>query len=299
MTGEIRRTFLKMLAGITVAALVLPAFGQGAYPTKPIKIIAPVQPGGGVDLVARTIADRLGRVLGQSIIVDNQSGGGGVVGLDGDRARSARRLHADGRLRRHARHQPGGAQAAVRRGQGFHADRDGRRHAERAGRAAVGAGQHARGIRRLREGQSRQALVRLVGSGHADAPRDGAAEGRRRPRHRARPVSRHRPGDHRHPGRPDAGALSRARRRAAAHQGGQDEAAGRHRPQRHPLLPDVPTFEESGYKGFDGVQWYGIVGPANMPAPIVKRLNDGDQQAAGESRTARATLRARRWSRCR
>src|SRR6266536_2018437 len=44
--------------------------------------------------------------------------------------------------------------------------------------------------------------------------------------------------------------------------------------RRHPLLPDVPTFEELGYKGFDGVQWYGIVGPANLPAPIVKRLNE-------------------------
>jgi tripartite-type tricarboxylate transporter receptor subunit TctC len=43
---------------------------------------------------------------------------------------------------------------------------------------------------------------------------------------------------------------------------------------RHKLVPDVPTFQESGYKGFDGVQWYGIVGPANRPAPIVKRLND-------------------------
>jgi tripartite-type tricarboxylate transporter receptor subunit TctC len=44
--------------------------------------------------------------------------------------------------------------------------------------------------------------------------------------------------------------------------------------KRHPLLPDVPTFEELGYKGFDGVQWYGIVGPANLPAPIVTKLND-------------------------
>ena len=39
-----------------------------------------MQPGGGVDLVARTVADQLGRALGQSVIVDNQSGGGGVVG---------------------------------------------------------------------------------------------------------------------------------------------------------------------------------------------------------------------------
>jgi tripartite-type tricarboxylate transporter receptor subunit TctC len=41
-------------------ALARPVFAQAGYPTKPIKIIAPVQPGGGVDLVARTIADRLG-----------------------------------------------------------------------------------------------------------------------------------------------------------------------------------------------------------------------------------------------
>ena len=44
--------------------------------------------------------------------------------------------------------------------------------------------------------------------------------------------------------------------------------------KRHPLLPDVPTFEELGYKGFDGVQWYGIVGPAKMPPAIVTRLNE-------------------------
>ena len=43
--------------------------------------------------------------------------------------------------------------------------------------------------------------------------------------------------------------------------------------RRHPLVPDVPTFEELGYKGFDGVQWYGIVGPAHLPAPIVAQLN--------------------------
>ncbi len=43
--------------------------------------------------------------------------------------------------------------------------------------------------------------------------------------------------------------------------------------QRHPLQPDVPTLEESGFQGFDGVQWYGIVGPAKLPAEITRRLN--------------------------
>jgi tripartite-type tricarboxylate transporter receptor subunit TctC len=44
--------------------------------------------------------------------------------------------------------------------------------------------------------------------------------------------------------------------------------------QRHRLYPDVPTFDELGFKGFDGVQWYGVLGPAKMPEAIVKRLND-------------------------
>jgi tripartite-type tricarboxylate transporter receptor subunit TctC len=55
--------------------------------------------------------------------------------------------------------------------------------------------------------------------------------------------------------------------------------AGKMRPlavtglKRNALVPDVPTFEELGFKGFDGVQWYGIVGPANMPPAIVATLN--------------------------
>jgi len=36
----------------------------------------------------------------------------------------------------------------------------------------------------------------------------------------------------------------------------------------------VPTLIESGMKGFDAQQWYGVVGPAGMPAPLVKQLND-------------------------
>ena len=74
------RTALPALIATALFALAGPLCAQAGYPSKPIKIIAPVQPGGGVDLVARTIADRLGRALGQSIVVENQSGGGGMVG---------------------------------------------------------------------------------------------------------------------------------------------------------------------------------------------------------------------------
>jgi tripartite-type tricarboxylate transporter receptor subunit TctC len=43
---------------------------------------------------------------------------------------------------------------------------------------------------------------------------------------------------------------------------------------RHPLLKDVPTMIEAGFKGFDALQWYGVVGPAGLPAPVLKTLND-------------------------
>jgi tripartite-type tricarboxylate transporter receptor subunit TctC len=43
---------------------------------------------------------------------------------------------------------------------------------------------------------------------------------------------------------------------------------------RHPQFKDIPTLEESGLKGFLAQQWYGVVGPAGIPAPIVKTLND-------------------------
>jgi tripartite-type tricarboxylate transporter receptor subunit TctC len=43
---------------------------------------------------------------------------------------------------------------------------------------------------------------------------------------------------------------------------------------RHPLLKDVPTLEEGGLKGFDAMQWYGVVGPAGLPPGVVALLNE-------------------------
>ncbi len=71
----------RLLSLAVLLAWAACAFGQ-AYPTKPVRVIVPFAPGGGIDLVARVISQRLQENLGQAFVVENRPGAGGVVGSE-------------------------------------------------------------------------------------------------------------------------------------------------------------------------------------------------------------------------
>jgi tripartite-type tricarboxylate transporter receptor subunit TctC len=73
-----RRAIFALALAVTGAT----AFAQTAYPNKPIRLVVPFPPGGGTDLIARTVAQRLTDSLKWTIVIDNRPGAGGNIGVD-------------------------------------------------------------------------------------------------------------------------------------------------------------------------------------------------------------------------
>jgi tripartite-type tricarboxylate transporter receptor subunit TctC len=79
---KMMRRALALALALGVAQPLLAQNNDAKWPTKPIKMIVPFAAGGGTDLVARTLAERLGAALGQVIVVDNKPGASGIVAME-------------------------------------------------------------------------------------------------------------------------------------------------------------------------------------------------------------------------
>jgi tripartite-type tricarboxylate transporter receptor subunit TctC len=81
---HIRRAVAALCAGLWIAQplYAAPADAAKDYPAKPVRFIVPFVPGAGTDTTARTIAQKLGEMWGQQVIVDNRTGAAGAIGVD-------------------------------------------------------------------------------------------------------------------------------------------------------------------------------------------------------------------------
>ncbi len=77
-----RRRLVQAVPALALGSLAPMAWAQGAWPNRPLRVIVPQPPGGGFDFVARALGDRLGKQIGQSVVVENRPGSGTLVGTD-------------------------------------------------------------------------------------------------------------------------------------------------------------------------------------------------------------------------
>jgi tripartite-type tricarboxylate transporter receptor subunit TctC len=264
----------RMLLATSLAALAAPARAQ-AFPSRPIRYIVPVVAGGGSDLVGRTVTERWGRALGQSFVVENVGGGGGVVACQ-----TTAKAAADGYTLLQGYVATHGTSPATRSKLPYDALRDFtpvgmigatpnvlvvhaslpvanvaefvaylKANPARMSYGSAGQGSLTHLTMELLKLQAGGFMVHLPYRGIAPAFTDllgGQTQAM-------------------FPGL--AAALPHIR-------SGRVRALAVTGTQRHALLKEVPTMIESGFKGFDAVQWYGVVAPAGLPAPVLRTLND-------------------------
>jgi len=260
-----------LLATLSVA-FALHAYGQDAWPTRPVRMILPFPPGGGTDILGRLIAERLSAGIGQPVVTENRGGAGGNVG-----AEAAARSAPDGytivlvapslaispTLYSKINYDPVKDFAPISlvatvpnvmvtqpslpgQLQEFIAFVKAKAGALNFGSGGAGTSNHLAG--ELFNIVTGARLVHVPYKGVNLAMQDVLA-GNVHLVFIGIPAA--------------APHIKAAKLRALAVVA----------PQRSSALPDVPTVAEAGLKDFEVTTWYGILAPAGTPQPVVRRLN--------------------------
>ncbi|ABM56194.1 Bug family tripartite tricarboxylate transporter substrate binding protein [Verminephrobacter eiseniae] len=260
----------EMLLATTPLALGARA---GTFPDKPIRYICPVAAGGGSDMIARVFSQRWGQLLGQPFVVDNQSGGGGVVACqstahakpDGYTLMQGYvATHGTVPATRTVAYDPigdftpigmiGATPNVLAVTSSLPVDtlaqfvEYARKHPRQINYGSAGSGSLTHLAMELFIQASGASMLHVPYRGIAPAFNDllgGQIQAM-------------------FPGLAATLPYLRAHRVKVLALTGN---------RRSPLLKGVPTLDEAGFKGFVAAQWYGALGPAQMPADIVARLN--------------------------
>src|SRR4029453_7758025 len=271
------RNCTSIAAAAAIAASVAfsaPVLAQKDYPNKPIKVIVPFPPGGGTDLIARVLTDKLSQTLGWKMIVDNKPGAGGTLGMD-----AAAKSKSDGYTLVLGQTANLSIAPSLYPSLGYDPNKSfvpitlvdsaplvvvvGANSPYKTLGDVVAAAKASPG-KLLFASPGNGTVAHLAGElfqqtaniKYTHVPYKGAAQ--------ALPdlIS----------GRA-AFFVSSLETALPQIKSKQVRALAVSSPKRSPALPDVPTFAEAGYKGADAATWFGVLAPAGTPAPIVTQLN--------------------------
>ena len=263
-----RRSFLA-----ASAAFALPAHAQAPWPSKPIKLVVPYAPGGSTDVIGRVIAEYLGRQLGQNLIVDNRPGKGATIGTS-----------------QVAKAAPDGYTLVVSNISAFaiapplygDLDYDPTRDFVHITLASLNPS-----VLVVNPGFPAKTLAEYVAYAHANPDKLAyATSGPGSSNHILGTMLAmatntklvHIPYRGAGPAMQDVIAgnvpsMFDSLPSAAPHiKAGKVRALAVSGEKRNPSFPDVPTMKESGYPDLVSYSWFGLSGPAKLPAPIVERL---------------------------
>lgn len=270
-----RRRFSAGLAALGAAVLGAPSARAQSFPARSIRYIVPVAAGGGSDLVGRTVTERWSRTIGQGFVVENIGGGGGAIACQ-----TTAKAAPDGYTLLQGYVATHGTSPATRSKLPYDPIKDFtpvgmigatpnvlvvnaalpvasiaeltawlKKNPGRASYGSAGQGSLTHLTMELYKQATGTFAVHIPYRGIAPAFTDLLA-GQTQAMF---------------PGL--AAALPHIR-------------SGRVRPlavtgaARHAALKEVPTMVEAGFKGFDALQWYGVVAPAGLAAPVLARLNE-------------------------
>ncbi|CAN7411304.1 tripartite tricarboxylate transporter substrate binding protein [Variovorax paradoxus] len=274
-----RRQMLAGLASFAAVGTGGTAFAEGAkYPSKAVTLVVPYSAGGGTDIVGRLMAQRLSELWGQSVVVDNRTGANGVIGSS-TVARSA----PDGHtlllvVGSHA------VNPVLMKSLPYDTDKAFTPITNIANSPSVLVVQANGPYKTLAdllaaarkeelgcgysEGQTRLTgeLIRQVGNLKlTGVPYKGGA-----------PIMVDIIGGHLPMGVTSVlTALPHVR-------SGALRVVGVAADRRMPLFPDAMTFKEAGLNGVESLSWYGLFGPAGLPAPIVAQINQDLKKVAAD-----------------
>ena len=270
------KSIIRALLAAAMALLALNASAQGAatYPTKPIKIVVPFPPGGATDILARAIGAELQKAFGQTVLIENKAGAGGNPGAD-----MVAKSPPDGYTLVMATVGTHGINMALYSKMPYDAVKDFEPITLVAGvpnLLVVHPSVAAKNVAELTAlAKAQPGKLNVASSGNGTSI------------HMAAELYKLMAGvDILHvPYKGSSFALTDLlggqvqlmfdnMPSALPHvKAGKLRALAVTSPKRSSALPDIPTMDEEGLKGFDATSWFGLLAPAGTPKDIIAKLN--------------------------